>query len=110
MAANLPSRPAGSEATADPATAAAGGGAETGTTLTRVAVAAAAGGAGVAAGTEEVAAAAAAEHTEPATQSEDSYDNITEGALGLTQGFVIIFHVNSTGWWAMLLLLSSPSK
>ena len=92
----------------DPATAA-GGGAETGTTLTRVAVAAAAGGAGVAAGTEEVAA-AAAEHTEPATQSEDSYDNITEGALGLTQGFVIIFHVNSTGWWAMLLLLSSPSK
>ena len=107
MAANLPSRPAGSEATADPATAAAGGGAETGTTLTRVAVAAA-GGAGVAAGMEEVA--AAVEHTEPATQSEDSYDNITEGALGLTQGFVIIFHVNSTGWWAMLLLLSSPSK
>ena len=109
MAANLPSRPADSEATADPATAA-GGGAETGTTLTRVAVAAAAaGGAGVAAGTEE--AAAAAEHTEPTTQSAvHSYDNITEGALGLTQGFVIIFHVNSTGWWAMLLLLSSPSK
>ena len=109
MAANLPSRPAGSEATPDPATAAAGGGAETGTTLTRVAVAAAAGGAGVAAGTEE--AAAAAEHTEPATQTAvHSYDNITEGALGLTQGFVIIFHVNSTGWWAILLLLSSPSK
>ena len=107
MAANLPSRPAGSEATADPATAA-GGGAETGTTLTRVAVAAA-GGAGAAAGTEEVA--AAAEHTEPATQSAvHSYDNITEGALGLTQGFVIIFHVNSTSWWAILLLLSSPSK
>ena len=33
---------------------------------------------------------------------------ITEGALGLTQGFVISFHVNSIDWWAILLLL--PAK
>ena len=34
----------------------------------------------------------------------------TEGALGLTQGFVISFHVNSTGRWAILLLLSSQAS
>ena len=35
---------------------------------------------------------------------------IQRGALGLTQGFVISFHVNSTGRWAILLLLSSQAS
>ena len=34
----------------------------------------------------------------------------TEGALGLTQGFVISFQVKSTGRWAILLLLSSQAS
>ena len=29
----------------------------------------------------------------------------TEGAVGLTQGFVISFDESSTGWWAILQLL-----
>ena len=32
---------------------------------------------------------------------------LRRGALDLTQGFVISFHVNSSGWWVILLLLSS---
>ena len=35
---------------------------------------------------------------------------VQRGALGLTQGFVISFHVNSTGRWAILLLLSSQES
>ena len=35
---------------------------------------------------------------------------LQRGAVGLTQGFVISFHVNSTGRWAILLLLSSQAS
>ena len=35
---------------------------------------------------------------------------VQRGALGLTQGFVISFHVNSTSWWAILLLLCSHAS
>ena len=35
---------------------------------------------------------------------------LQRGALGLTQGFVISFHENSTGRWAILLLLSSQAS
>ena len=42
---------------------------------------------------------------------EVSFDGIfTEGALGLTQGFVISFHVNCPGRWAILQLLSSQAS
>ena len=36
--------------------------------------------------------------------------SVTEGALGLTQGFVISFYVNSTGRLAILKLLSSQAS
>ena len=42
---------------------------------------------------------------------QNGHSDVQREALGLTQGFVISFHVNSIGWWAILLLLSSqPSN
>ena len=40
----------------------------------------------------------------------NSNQTVTVGALGLTQGFVISFHVNSTGRLAILMLLSSQAS
>ena len=49
-------------------------------------------------------------HSRAALSSNDSKTRYRGGALSLTQGLVISFHVNFTGQWAILLLLSSQAS